>query len=61
MVSHLFEQKDMTKKEAIVRAHYEASYRLELRKNLTPEEIDMLYKQLMKLRGTAFIYHKKSS
>lgn len=58
MVEDLFKIKDLDKKEAQVRAHYNAAYRVQLKENLEPHEIEKLFQELQKLRGTAFIYHK---
>lgn len=59
MVEDLFKVKDLEKKEKIVRNHYESSYRVELKKDLTLEEIEMLYKNLEKLKNSQFIYDYK--
>jgi hypothetical protein len=61
MVEDLFKVKDFEKKEQEVRSHYEAAYRVKLKKNLTPQEIDVLYMNLEKLRGTEWIYQKPKS
>jgi hypothetical protein len=58
MVEDIFQIKNIEKKEKAVRFHYESAYRVKLKKEMTPHEIEALYRNLEKLRGTEFIYDK---
>ena len=52
---------DIDKKEMKVRNHYERAYKVILKKDLKPEEIEMLWQNLRKMIDTEFFYDKSKS
>lgn len=51
-------QKQMDKKWAIVKQHYEKAYRVKFKTRLSDAQIEELYKQLEKLECTVFLNQK---
>ncbi len=60
MVENIFQVKNLEMKEAAIRKHYDQAYGCELKQDLTPLEIDFLYKKLQQLKDTQFVYNVTS-
>jgi hypothetical protein len=55
MAESLFIDKSLEKKREIVMDHYQRAYHLKLRE-LTKEQVEELYKNLIDLKNSAFFY-----